>query len=328
MFERFNPEAKRVLPRAAGEARSLGHAGVDGLHILLGLMAESDLVVDTLAALGISQREIRDRAAMTARRARRLPERLPFTESVKPIVQHSLRESLLAGAGYVGPEHMLLAVICEGGSGARILVELGADLERTQQVLRPALGEPYFKHGTGGSAFEGSCIPAAKLALVLARQTALRLGRARVATEDVLFGIVHVPQSMGPQALVSLGVSLPSVRERLLKSAVRGDESGIAIPEVSSYFLADAMLEAFVDDGRRQVGTEHQLLAILREGAVCAQMLMLDFGVDRSQLREAVGRLRGQVVEPDVPAQIAVPLDLAAWGGAAEKGFAPPEAAP
>lgn len=327
MFEQFNPEAKRVLLRAVGEARSLGHAEINSLHILLGLIAESNLVVDTLAALGISQREIRDRTAKTARQAGRLPERLPFTASVKRILENSLRESLLARAGYVGPEHMLLAVIREGGSGARILAELGADLERTQRMLRPALGEPYFKHGTGGSAFEGSCVPAAKLALVLARQAALRLGRAQVATEDVLFGIVHVPQSMGPQALVSLGVPLSSVRERLLKSAVKGNDSDIAIPEVSAYFLANAMLEAVTDGGRRQVGTEHQLLAILREDAICAQMLMSDFGVDRSQLREAVGRLRGQVVEPHVPAKIAVPLDLAAWGAAAEKGFTRPEAA-
>src|SRR5206468_1995444 len=61
---------------------------------------------------------------------------IPFTPRSKKVLELSLREALQLGTDYIGPEHILLALLREGdGVAAQVLVASGADLNRVRQQV-------------------------------------------------------------------------------------------------------------------------------------------------------------------------------------------------
>ena len=64
------------------------------------------------------------------------------------MLELSLRESMQLGHEYIGTEHILLALIREGGGAAQLLAGAGVDLDRArQQVIELLRG-----HGEAGVA--------------------------------------------------------------------------------------------------------------------------------------------------------------------------------
>jgi ATP-dependent Clp protease ATP-binding subunit ClpC len=61
-----------------------------------------------------------------------------FTDRARRVVVQAQEEARTLGHSYVGTEHILLGLLSEGeGAGARVLTELGADLdEARRQVIR------------------------------------------------------------------------------------------------------------------------------------------------------------------------------------------------
>jgi ATP-dependent Clp protease ATP-binding subunit ClpA len=67
---RFSREAKKVLELSLREALALRHNYIGTEHLLLGLVREGDpLVVDVLAGLGVTSKELRTAVADAVRRA-------------------------------------------------------------------------------------------------------------------------------------------------------------------------------------------------------------------------------------------------------------------
>jgi ATP-dependent Clp protease ATP-binding subunit ClpC len=140
MFERFTDRARRVVVLAQEEARMLNHNYIGTEHILLGLIHEGEgVAAKALESLGISLEAVRQQVEETVGRGQEAPSgHIPFTPRAKKVLELSLRESLQLGHNYIGTEHILLGLIREGeGVAARVLVRLGADLDRVrQQVVR------------------------------------------------------------------------------------------------------------------------------------------------------------------------------------------------
>jgi ATP-dependent Clp protease ATP-binding subunit ClpA len=163
VFERFTDRARKVLVDAQQHAIGLGHEYLGCEHILLGLTmgdgvsavvltelgvttdrvraAIVELVgenphaplseADALAALGIDLVEVRTRLEAAFGEGA-LPDRdplqPPFTPKAKALLERSLQESLGLGHGYIGTEHLLLAVIVGDGNYAeKILEGLGVE---------------------------------------------------------------------------------------------------------------------------------------------------------------------------------------------------------
>ena len=71
-----------------------------------------------------------------------------FTQRAKTVLELSLRESRALSDLYIGTEHGLLGLIREGdGVAAHVLLELGADLERTREQVTRLLEERRREHG-------------------------------------------------------------------------------------------------------------------------------------------------------------------------------------
>ncbi|MFD0382189.1 Clp protease N-terminal domain-containing protein [Streptomyces stramineus] len=54
MFERFTLNARMAVVRSQQEAHGLGHAWIGSEHLLLGIIAEKEAPVTTLAGLGLT----------------------------------------------------------------------------------------------------------------------------------------------------------------------------------------------------------------------------------------------------------------------------------
>jgi ATP-dependent Clp protease ATP-binding subunit ClpC len=138
MFERFTDRARRVVVLAQQEARDLDHNYIGTEHILLALLDEGQgVAAKALTAMGISQDAARQRVEEVIGRGQGAsPGHIPFTPRAKKVLELSLRQALQLGHHYIGTEHILLGVIAEGdGVGAHVLVDLGADLDRTRQQV-------------------------------------------------------------------------------------------------------------------------------------------------------------------------------------------------
>jgi ATP-dependent Clp protease ATP-binding subunit ClpC len=138
MFQRFTDRARRVVVLAQHEARTLDHDYIGTEHILLGLIDEGRGVATTaLTSMGISLEEMRQAVQDSIGRGAQPPEsgHIPFTPQAKKVLELSLRESMQLGHEYIGTEHILLALIREGGGAAQLLAGAGVDLDRARQQV-------------------------------------------------------------------------------------------------------------------------------------------------------------------------------------------------
>ena len=145
MFERFTDRARRVVVLAQEEARMLGHNYIGTEHILLGLIHEGEgVAARALTALGLSLAATRQAVEDIIGSGSQAPTaHIPFTPRSKKVLELSLREALSLGSDYIGTEHILLAILREGGGvGAQILA--GADVSHSrarEQIIELLHGE-------------------------------------------------------------------------------------------------------------------------------------------------------------------------------------------
>jgi ATP-dependent Clp protease ATP-binding subunit ClpA len=142
MFERFTDRARRVVVVAQEESRNLGHNYIGTEHILLGILgAGGGVAVTALESLGIGRDAVRQQVVeVVGTGPHEVAGHIPFTPRAKKVLELSLREALQFGHNYIGTEHILLGLINEGeGVAAQVLVQLGAELDRTRQKVTELL---------------------------------------------------------------------------------------------------------------------------------------------------------------------------------------------
>ena len=132
----------------------------------------------------------------------------------------------------------------------------------------------------------------ARRAVVLAQEEARKLDHGYIGTEHLLLGLIREGEGVAAKALESLGISLKTVREQVVARVGRGQRppSGhIPFTERAKRVLELSLRESG-QLGHRYIGTEHVLLAIVREGDGIAAQVLTGLGAD-------LGRVRQQVIE-------------------------------
>jgi ATP-dependent Clp protease ATP-binding subunit ClpC len=140
VFERFSDRARRVVVLAQDEARDLGHDYIGTEHLLLGLLHDSSgTACQVLTSLQAPPDAVRAKVGELVRSGdKTMRGHVPFTTAAKKALEMSLREALQLGHNYIGSGHLLLGLLREErGTAARVLAELGVDLDRA----RPLVGE-------------------------------------------------------------------------------------------------------------------------------------------------------------------------------------------
>jgi ATP-dependent Clp protease ATP-binding subunit ClpC len=142
MFQKFTPRARQAIVFAQDEARGLGHDWVGTEHLLLGLVREErGAAARVLASLDVTPDRVREGVVEILGRGEAAPTgQLTFTPRVKKILELALRESVVMRHSWIGTEHLLVALVREGGGVAnRILEQLGAEERRILETLAELL---------------------------------------------------------------------------------------------------------------------------------------------------------------------------------------------
>ena len=122
-------------------------------------------------------------------------------------------EARLLDHSFIGTEHILLGLIAEGeGVAARTLEQLDVDLDEVRRRVQATIGLTG-KAPTGSPPFT----PRAKKVLELALREALQLGHNYIGTEHMLLGLVREGEGVASQVLVSLGIDLAKVRQKVIQ---------------------------------------------------------------------------------------------------------------
>ncbi|MEX0621947.1 MAG: ATP-dependent Clp protease ATP-binding subunit [Candidatus Woykebacteria bacterium] len=112
--EKFTERAKKVLGKAAKEAKSLGTELVDTEHILLGILADgSSVAYKVLASFQVDGEKIKESVLSStdsqesAEKRRSDGKDEGFTESAQEAIATAALQAYLWGSAYVGTEHLL-----------------------------------------------------------------------------------------------------------------------------------------------------------------------------------------------------------------------------
>ncbi|GAA4032951.1 hypothetical protein GCM10023063_15390 [Arthrobacter methylotrophus] len=153
MFERFTEAARNIVVLAQRESRALNHNYIGSEHLLQALILDRGVVGKALAELGVTYEAATDRIVEIIGRGQVTPSgHSPFTPRAKEVLQSALRVSLEAGHDYIGPEHLVLALIAEEKSvGSRALAALGVE----PSDVRRRVGAHFARTYTGGTIFHG-----------------------------------------------------------------------------------------------------------------------------------------------------------------------------
>ncbi len=146
-------EARRSIQLAREEARDLGQPAIGTEHILLGILrCNESHAVRALNALGVTLDAARECLQPTIVGVPPLPGETPAATSVTPqarrILEGSLREAVKRQEGYIGVEHLLLALLADSRNGATQTLEA---LRTTPAKIRRQLEREWETVAAGSS---------------------------------------------------------------------------------------------------------------------------------------------------------------------------------
>jgi len=143
----------------------------------------------------------------------------------------------------------------------------------------------------------------ARRMVVLAQEEARMLDHNWIGTEHILLGLVHEGEGVAAEALTALGISLAAMRQAVEDIIGRGAEppaGHIPFTPRSKKVLELSLREA-LSLGSDHIGTEHVLLALLREGDGVGAQILVGAGVDLNRARQQIINLLHEGREDDAP---------------------------
>ena len=132
-----------------------------------------------------------------------------LTQRARRVLSLAHHEAERLRHNYIGTEHLLLGLIREeGGVAARVLRELGLEVDRVEEIVERL---------TGAGQHEGGKIdlsPGTQQVLEYAFEEARRLGNHYVSTEHLLLGLVRYGEGIALNVLRKLGVTPEQIRRQ------------------------------------------------------------------------------------------------------------------
>ncbi|MDR1590331.1 MAG: ATP-dependent Clp protease ATP-binding subunit [Oscillospiraceae bacterium] len=135
-----------------------------------------------------------------------------LTQSAKKVFELANAAAAELGHGYVGSEHILLAMTRESGSAAsRILREAGLEPELVSELIVRRIGR-----GSRGETPPQGLTPRAKRIVEIAALEANRLGHSFIGAEHLLMGMLREHDSAAARMIISTGGDLNKIYMEIL----------------------------------------------------------------------------------------------------------------
>jgi ATP-dependent Clp protease ATP-binding subunit ClpC len=134
----------------------------------------------------------------------------------------------------------------------------------------------------------------ARRVVVLAQEEARVLNHNYIGTEHLLLGLIHEGDGIAARALASFGVDLEKARAQVEQIIGRGQHatSGHIPFTPRAKKVLELSLREALQLGDNHIGTEHILLALLREGEGVAAQVLIRLGAELKRVRREVSDLR------------------------------------
>lgn len=140
-----------------------------------------------------------------------------------------------------------------------------------------------------GSVFE-RFTDSARRVLVLAQEEARLLDHSFIGTEHILLALIHTESGTASQVLTELDVSLQAVRERVKETIGLAGSPPTGSPPFTprAKKVMELSLREALQLGHSNIGTEHLLLGLIREGEGVGCQVLVMLGIDLAEVRERV----------------------------------------
>jgi len=255
-----------------------------------------------------------------------------FDKHARQVMALAQEEAQRFQHSYIGTEHLLLGLLrLKESTAGQLLREMGIELERVRSEVESILGRS--ERIVLG---EVGLTPRARKVIELAVEEAHRLGHSSIGTEHLLLGLVREGEGIAADVLKSMGLELEQVRQATLRVVghgrsliglaaryMRGEiepearvsrvqDADDLVPEPAgeedrgNFFTTRArrvLLYARMEArryGRERVGTEHLLLALIREQNGIAFHVLRNLEIPLERIQAATDFLITQenIVEP------------------------------
>jgi ATP-dependent Clp protease ATP-binding subunit ClpA len=145
----------------------------------------------------------------------------------------------------------------------------------------------------------------ARKVVFYAQEEAGRLGENYVSSQHLLLGLVREDDSVAAKILDRMNISRDAIRAEMEKHITRGD--GRLGQDMQLTPGAKRVIDLAYDEARQlnnnYIGTEHLLLALIRERQGVAGILLIKLGVELERARREVRHLQESGEHPHKPTQ-------------------------
>jgi ATP-dependent Clp protease ATP-binding subunit ClpC len=137
-----------------------------------------------------------------------------FTDCVRRVMNLAHEEARLLQHGYVGTEHILLAMVEEGtGAGVGVLKNLGVDIAKVRPEIHALIESGPARASSGPLPLT----PWAKEIVEDAIDEMQAMKDLNVGTEHILLGLLRAEAAVPAEVLTKLGATLEAARMEIIK---------------------------------------------------------------------------------------------------------------
>ena len=234
-----------------------------------------------------------------------------YDDRSRLVFHYAREEGGRLGHSIIGPEHLLLGLMREGGAAFRILSEYGAALETMRRMVEEMVGR-----GAGSRLGEPPAItPRARRVMELAGTEAKNMNSPVIGTEHILLGIIREGDGIAFRILSHFAKDVDIIRWRVLAQA--GDnvkEKPAATPFLDEYGrdLTREAREGRLDPVIGRAEEINRVIQILARRTKNNPVLVGDPGVGKTAIVEGLAHA---ITEGRVPPVLSggriVSIDLA-----------------
>lgn len=235
-----------------------------------------------------------------------------YDDRARLVFHYARDEGNRLGHAMVGPEHLLLGLMREGGTAATILTEFGA----TQESLRRRV-EEIIGRGEGSRLNDAPSItPRARRVMELASTEARSLGASLTSTEHILLGIIREGDGVAFRILQELVKDVDSIRWRILRQGETAESKptkAVPTPFLDEYGrdLTKAAREGKLDPVIGRSEEIRRVTQILTRRTKNNPVLIGDPGVGKTAIVEGLAlAIHEQNTPPNLHNARLVSLDL------------------